>query len=107
MVCGQAVDEQVIDEGPVRHHEARILRLPDAQPGRVVARDALNRRERVGAGHLDLAHMADIEQPGTRTHGHVLGGDAGVLHGHVPAGKRHHAGAECDVPGVQSRFPDC
>ena len=107
MIGGQAVHEQVVDERPVRHHEAGVLGLPDAQPGCVVARDPLNRYERVGAGDLDLAHVADVEQPRARSHGQVLGGDAGVLHGHVPAGKRHHPGAERNVPSVESRFLDC
>ena len=107
VIGGQAVHEQVVDERPVRHHEARVLRLADAQPGRVVARDPLNRCERVGAGDLDLAHVADVEQPRARSHGQVLVGDAGVLHRHVPAGKRHHPGAERDVPSVQSSFLDC
>ena len=59
----------------------------------VVAGDPLHRRERVLAGDLDLAHVADVEQTGARAHRQMLVGDPGVLDRHVPAGIRHHAGA--------------
>ncbi len=42
---------------------------------------------RVLPGHLDLAHVADVEEAGRGAHRHVLGGDAAVLHRHVPAGE--------------------
>ena len=77
--------------------QRRILRLPDLQLGGVVARDPLDGGQRVLAGDLDLAHVADVEQAGARAHGQVLVGDAGILDGHVPAAERHHAGAERDV----------
>jgi len=57
----------------------------------------LHRLERALAGNFDLAHMRDVEQSGRGTDRHVLGGDAGVLHGHVPAAKWDHASAESNV----------
>ena len=53
--------------------------------------------ERALAGNFDLAHVGDVEQARRGADGHVLGGDAGVLDGHVPAAERDHAGAEGDV----------
>ena len=48
---------------PSGGRQRRVLNLPDRQPGRVVAGEPLDGRERVGAGHLDLAHVADVERP--------------------------------------------
>ena len=49
--------------------------------------------QRLAPDDLDLAHVADVEQPGARPHRHVLVDDAGVLDRHVPAGELDHAGA--------------
>ena len=64
----------------------------------------LDRGQRVRAGDLDLPHVADVEQPGARAHGHVLVDDAGVFDRHVPAAELDHAGAERAVPGVERRL---
>ena len=39
-------------------------------------------------------HVADVEQPGTSPHRHVLVGDAAVLDGHVPPAEFDHPRAE-------------
>ncbi len=101
---GQAVDEQVVDKRALRRQQARILRLPDLQLRGVVARDALHRRQRVPAGDLDLAHVADVEEAGARAHGHVLVGDARILDRHVPAAERTHLGAGAAMAGVERRL---
>jgi hypothetical protein len=67
-------------------------------------RDALHRRERIGAGDLDLAHVADVEQPGASADGHVLQDEARVLDGHVPPAERHHAGSRRAVTSVERRL---
>ena len=56
------------------------------------------------AGDLDLAHVADVEQPGPGAHRHVLVGDAGVFDGHVPAAELDHARAERAMPRVERRL---
>ena len=66
----------------------------------------LDRGQRVLAGDLDLAHVADVEDAGARPHGHVLVGDARVLDGHVPAGVRHHAGVGGAVTRVERGFAE-
>ena len=43
------------------------MRLADREPGGVVARDVLDRLERVAAGDLDLAHVADVEEARARS----------------------------------------
>ena len=100
MVRGHSIDEHVVDERALEGGEPRVMRLPDVELARVVARDALNRRESVLPGDLDLAHVADVKESGPRTHGHVFVGDAGVLDGHLPAGVRNHAGTRCAMPCV-------
>jgi hypothetical protein len=50
--------------------------------------------------------VTDIEDAGTRADCHVLRRDAGVLDGHVPAGKGHHAGVRGKVSGVKRCFEE-
>ena len=102
----EAIDQQVVHEGALRRQEAGVLRLPDLQLRGVVGRDALDRGERVLAGDLDLAHVADVEQPRARADRHVLGDDAaaGVFDRHVPAAEGDHFGARGAVAGIERRF---
>ncbi len=100
----QPVNEQVVDKRAFRRQQARVLRLPDRKPRRVVARDALDRLEGVLPGDLDFAHVADVEDAGAFAHRHVLRDDARVLHGHVPAAKGDHLGARGPVTSVERRF---
>ena len=55
---------------------------------------------------VELAHVGDVEDAAVAPDGEVLGDHALVLHGHLPAGERHHAGAERDVSVVQRRRPE-
>ena len=66
------------------------MRLAHLQAARVVAGDALDRGQSILAGNLDFAHVADVEETGPRSHRHVLGGDARVLDGHLPAAEGNH-----------------
>ena len=52
---------------------------------------------------LDLPHVRDVERAGVLADRAVLLDHALVLHGHVPAGERHHPRAEGDVAVVQRR----
>ena len=52
----------------------------------------------VGGDEDRLAHVGNVEQAGGAARLRVLGDDAGrILHRHVVAGERHHAGAESHV----------
>ena len=105
MLRRQAIDEQVVHERALRRQQAGILRLADLRASTAsLRRDALDGGQRVLAGDLDLAHVADVEQAGARAHGHVLVGDAGVFDRHVPAAERHHLRAGGAVAGVERRL---
>ena len=93
----ESIDEQVVHERPFGRRQAGVLDLADLQLRGVVRGDVLNGFERALARDFDFAHVGDVEEPGGRAHRHVLGGDAGVLHGHVPAAKRDHASAESNM----------
>ena len=101
VVLGEPVHQHVVHEGPGRRRQARVVGLPDLQARGIVGADPLDGGEGVLARQFDLAHVGDVEQAGPRAHREVLLRQAGILHRHVPAGKRHHAGAECPVTGVQ------
>ena len=64
----------------------------------------LNCLQGIGAGNLNLAHVADIEQPGARPHRHVLVDDAGVFDWHVPAAKFDHPGTGRAMTRVERGF---
>ena len=101
----EAVDEQVVDERALRRQQAGVLRLPDLRASTAsLRRDALDGGERVLAGDLDLAHVADVEEPGARAHRHVLVDDAGVLDRHVPAAERDHPGARREWRALSGVF---
>ena len=101
-----AVDEHVVHEGAVEGRQRGIMRLADLQAAGVVARNALDRGERILARNFDFAHVADIEEAGARPHRHMFRGDAGVLDGHVPAAEGNHPRVRRAVPGVQGRFSE-
>ena len=50
---------------------------------------------------LELAHVRDVEDAGVLAHGSVLGDNAFVLHGHLPAGEGHETRAERDMALVE------
>ena len=56
-------------------------------------------------GNFDLAHVRDVEDPGVPADGEVLGPDAPVLDGHLPAGERDELRAGGDVAVVQRAAP--
>ena len=69
------------------------MRLPDPERRGVIARELLDGGQGVAASEFDLAHVRHVEEAGAGAHGPVLIAEPGVLDGHLPAGKRHHAGA--------------
>jgi hypothetical protein len=100
----EAVDQEIVDEGALGRQQPGVLRLPHLQLRRVVGRDALDRRQGVLAGDLDLSHMTDVEHAGAGADGIVLDDDARVLDGHVPAAEWDHLRAGGAVTSVERRF---
>ena len=99
----EPVDRAVVHEGALGREDRRVLHLPPRlERADVVAGDPVDEGVPVGAGDLELAHVGDVEDADAAPHGVVLGEDAGrVLHRHLPAGERHHLGAERLVAVVE------
>ena len=104
VVVGQPVHQEGVEERALGRRESRVLRLPDVEAARVVGRHALHGGEGVRPRDLDLAHVADVEQPGGPAHREVLVGDTAVPEGHLPARERHHLRPEGDVTSMQGRL---
>jgi hypothetical protein len=51
----------------------------------------------------ELAHMADVEDPGVTADGLVLVVDAGIADGHVIAREFDHFGAKCGMERSEGR----
>jgi hypothetical protein len=104
----EAVDEQVVNDRAALGRERRVLRLPVGEFRGVVRAEAVDEGDGVGAAHLYLAHVRDVEDAGARARGHVLLDRArGVLDGHVPPAELHHAAAQTAVHRVQGRLLQC
>jgi hypothetical protein len=97
----KAIHEHVVDKRAVGCGQRGIVRLIHLKARGVVARDVLHRGEGVLAGNLDLAHVRHVEESGAGADSQVLGRDAGILHGHVPAAKGDHPRAKGDVNSVK------
>src|SRR4029450_6861553 len=92
-----AVDSEIIDDRPIWIAEKRVVDLAHLQGRDVVGGQTLERRERARPLHPDLAHVTHVEHTDSGAHRPMLFDDAGVLHRHLPAAKRHHARAGLDV----------
>ena len=67
----------------------------------IVREHRLKELERRGAAHLELPHVADVEDAGVLAHRAMLRDHAFVLHGHLPTRERNHPGPGCQVPVVE------
>jgi len=77
------------------------LELPD-----IAGDQPLQRRIGTIAHQPHLAHVGDIEQPGSGARVGVLRHDAFELHRHVIPGERHHAPAKCAMQVVERCLQD-
>ena len=87
----QPAHRQVIEEPASVITQCTVLELVHLQGTDVIQRQILHCRFSPGAGNLDLAHVADIEESGVRPHALVLLNDPRVGEGHLPATKLDHA----------------
>ena len=83
--------------------QERVLRAADVDLLDVVREEPLQRGRHLRPLELEPAHVRDVEDAAVLAHGPVLRDHALVLHGHLPAGERHHARAERDVALVERR----
>ena len=61
VVVVEPVGDQVVDRAAVLVEKQRVLRLAHADPAQVVREHRLEELERGGAAHLELAHVAHVE----------------------------------------------
>jgi len=85
VLVAQPVHDEVVEDPAVRRADQRVPGPAGRQPGQVAGQRVVQRGGRVRAGHRDLAHVRQVEQPGRGAHGVVLGGLAGVPQRHQPA----------------------
>ena len=105
----EPIRDEVVDDSALVVREQRVLRIAVRESVDIVREHRLEELLRRRAVDVDLAHVRDVEGTGVRAHSLVLGNDTLVLHGHLVAGKRHHARAERDVAleerrALQRRF---
>ena len=114
-MLGGAVDDDVEILAPARRHQVvddpaflveqqRIFGLHVGGGLEVAGHQLLERRIDAAAVHQQLAHVADVEQPGILARPQVLGDDPFVLDRHFVAGERHHPRTALAVPGVERKL---
>ncbi len=106
VVVGHLMHQDVVHKSAVFVEQPRIVRLAVLQLRDVVGGDEIGQPGRFRPVDFDLAHVADIEDADGIANGVVLGDDAGILDGHIPAAEIDHPGAERAMDGVQRRFEE-
>ena len=99
--AAELVDECIVHDGSIGIAQDRILGLIHFERGKIGGEQVLEKRERVGSGHIELTHVVNVEKAGGVSNGVVFFQDAGILHRHFPAAELDHARAERDVRVVQ------
>jgi hypothetical protein len=104
-VRAEVVGEEVVENAAVLAAQHRVLGAARGDLRDVVGQDPLQERLGLGPARLNLAHVADVEHPDGGPDGHMLGLDALVLDGHLPAGEVDQLGSSGNVVVVQRRAP--
>ncbi len=101
---GQVRDHQIVEDAAILGEQQRIALLVLGKASDVGREQRFERRDHVRAAlgaEDELAHMADVEQPGRVAHPQMLGHDAFILDGHVIAGEFDHPPALRAVPAIE------
>ena len=106
-LVGQLVDDQVVDNAALGVEEKRVLSLALIKAVNVAGESLAQQPLGTGASNLELPHVRDVKEPGSRSYRAVLFVDTHVVDRHLPACKINHARAELDVAIVQWRFARC
>ncbi|OPZ77851.1 MAG: hypothetical protein BWY77_01620 [bacterium ADurb.Bin431] len=93
IVVGEAVDEQIVDDAPLRVAHRRILHLTDVHLADIVDGDLLQKGLGIGSLDNEFAHMGDVEEADGGADPAMLLDDAAVLDGHIIAGELDQLGA--------------
>ena len=86
------------DSAPIRGMLRAVSHLVSSEP--------IDQVDCLFSAHLELAHVADVEESGCFANRHVLGNRPGVLHRELPSGELDHAGAERLMGLIQRGFLD-
>src|SRR5690606_5878815 len=100
--CALPIYEVVEDRAALVARD-RVQRAAVREAAEVVRDQPIDGRDGIGTGHLELAHVRDVEQTRAGAHGLVLDADPGVLDRHVVAGEGHELRAEAPVFLVKGR----
>jgi hypothetical protein len=98
-----AVDDEVVDDPAGVRCQEGVLRLPVREAVDVVREHRLEELGGGGALDVELAHVRDVERARLASNREVLGDEALVLDGHLPARERDHPRSRRDVPLEQRR----
>src|SRR5262249_6786862 len=85
--------------------EAGVDRLAVDGLREVVGDERVGRLEGALAFELDFSHVRDVEEAGGGTHRFVLGDDARVLNGQLPAREVDHAAVQLLVRSEERSLP--
>ena len=106
-LVGQLVDDQIVDDATLGIEQKRVLSLTLVKAVNITRESLAKQPLSAGAGDLELPHVRDVKEPGSRSYRAVLFVDTHVVDRHLPACKINHARAELDVAIVQWRFARC
>ena len=93
-------DKVVNDSGSVIEHDG-VLPLPYIQFVDVIGQHGVQPGRGRIAGYRELPHVGDVKDAAGFAHCFVFVQNAGVLHRHIPAGKRNHSGSQFNVFSCQ------
>jgi len=95
------VDQQVVDHAAVGLAHRRVEHAAGEKLGDIVRDEVVQEPGGVRTSHVNLAHVAHVEQPRGAPHRLMLLENAAVLHRHLPACKGDHPAAEVPMDLVQ------
>ena len=99
------VDDQIVHTPPLVVAHGGIAHLSVVHAGKIIGKQVDEVAERVRPGEYELPHVADVEEPGSRAHRHMLGDHARrVLDGQQVAGKGDDLAARRGVLCVERGF---
>ena len=93
-ILGEPVDDQVVEDAAVGRADHRVLGAADGQRRWVRHEGKSQCLTGVRPLHEQLAHVREVEQPGSLSDRSMLVEDRAVLHRHPPAGEVDHPGAQ-------------